>query len=141
MQSSDAASEITNPFSTFGEQVKKGVSLLDRIGEALHEIVAYVGGIADHVSAIATSACEQSTSLEEINVAMNLLDQVTQKNVAMFEETTAASHTMKNEANTLVEVTSRFRASRDAVRDVTPKASTFLETRSPAPSSASPSTV
>ena len=113
-RSSDAAREITNLISTSGEHVKQGVSLVGRAGDALTEIVASVGGIAEHVSAIATSAKEQSTGLEEINVAMNRLDQVTQKNVAMFEETTAASRTMTSEANALVEVTTRFRTSRPA---------------------------
>jgi methyl-accepting chemotaxis protein len=111
-RSSDAAREITNLISTSGEHVKKGVSLVGRAGEALNEIVASVGGIAEHVSAIATSAKEQSTGLDEINVAMNRLDQVTQKNVAMFEETTAASHTMTSEANSLVDVTGRFTTTR-----------------------------
>lgn len=115
-RSSEAAREITNLISTSGEHVKQGVSLVGRAGEALNEIVASVGGIAEHVSAIATSAREQSTGLEEINTAMNRLDQVTQKNVAMFEETTAASHTMKKEANTLVDVTGRFRASKSAAQ-------------------------
>lgn len=111
-RSSDAAREITDLISTSGEHVKQGVSLVGRAGDALNEIVGSVGGIAEHVSAIATSAREQSTGLEEINQAMNRLDQVTQKNVAMFEETTAASRTMTSEANSLVEVTNRFRTSR-----------------------------
>lgn len=93
-RSSDAAREITNLISTSSEHVKQGVALVGRAGDALNEIVESVGGIAEHVAAIATSAREQSTGLDEINVAMNRLDQVTQKNVAMFEETTAASHTM-----------------------------------------------
>lgn len=110
-RSSDAAREITDLISTSGEHVKQGVSLVDEAGNALSEIVQSVSGIAEHVSAIATSAKEQATGLDEINVAMNRLDQVTQKNVAMFEETTAASHTMTGEANTLVEVTGRFKTS------------------------------
>ena len=113
-RSSEAAREITDLISTSGEHVKQGVSLVGRAGDALNEIVTSVGGIAEHVSAIATSAREQSTGLDEINVAMNRLDQVTQKNVAMFEETTAASHTMTNEANALVAITERFKTSRGA---------------------------
>ncbi len=107
-RSSEAASEITELISTSGEHVKKGVSLVDKAGHALTEIVASVGGIAEHVSSIAASAREQATGLDEINAAMNQLDQVTQKNVAMFEETTAASQTMTSEANALVAVTQRF---------------------------------
>lgn len=108
-RSSDAAREITDLISTSGDHVKQGVTLVGRAGDALNEIVKSVSGIAEHVSSIATSAREQSTGLDEINVAMNRLDQVTQKNVAMFEETTAASHTLTREANTLVSVTGNFR--------------------------------
>ncbi|WP_413719657.1 methyl-accepting chemotaxis protein [Silicimonas sp. MF1-12-2] len=128
-RSSDAAREITNLISTSGEHVKQGVSLVGRAGEALNEIVTSVGGIAEHVSAIAISAREQSTGLDEINVAMNRLDQVTQKNVAMFEETTAASHTMTTEANNLVETTDRFRISRSSTVQGPARKVTLAETK------------
>ncbi len=111
-RSSDAAHEITDLISTSGEHVKKGVSLVDKAGQALNEIVGSVGDIAEHVTAIAASAQEQSTGLDEINTAMGQLDQVTQQNVAMFEETMAATQTVHSEANTLVGVTSRFECSR-----------------------------
>lgn len=110
-RSSDAAREISTLISTSGDQVRQGVSLVGQAGDALSDIVGSVGNIAEHVSAIATSAREQSTGLEEINVAMNSLDQVTQKNVAMFEETTAASQKMTEEAKTLVSVTESFKTS------------------------------
>ena len=111
-RSSDAAHEITDLISTSGEHVKKGVSLVDRAGLALSEIVESVGDIADHVTSIAASTQEQSTGLDEINTAMNQLDQVTQRNVAMFEETMAATQTVQTEASTLVGVTSRFECNR-----------------------------
>ncbi|NNE78886.1 MAG: HAMP domain-containing protein [Silicimonas sp.] len=111
-RSSEAAREITDLISTSGDHVKKGVSLVDKAGHALTEIVGAVGGIAEHVSAIAASAREQSTGLEEINAAMSQLDQVTQKNVAMFEETMAASQTVTAEANSLVGITRRFECNR-----------------------------
>ena len=127
-RSSDAAREITKLISTSGEHVKKGVALVGQAGEALSQIVDSVGGIAGHVSGIATSAKEQSTGLDEINIAMNRLDQVTQKNVAMFEETTAASHTMTSEAHSLVEVTKRFKTTtKPSARKNT---SEYLDTKS-----------
>lgn len=110
-RSSDAAREINTLISTSGNHVKRGVSLVDKAGEALQEIVSSVSGIADHVTSIAASAREQATGLDEINVAINELDQVTQENVAMFEETTAATHTLTAEANALVDATRRFKAS------------------------------
>ena len=125
-RSSEAAREITDLISTSSEHVRKGVSLVGKAGHALTEIVASVGGIAEHVSGIAASAREQSTGLDEINTAMNQLDQVTQRNVAMFEETMASSKSMTAEATSLVSITNRFQCS--GPRDGAPKA---------APSSAS----
>ncbi len=110
-RSSEAAREINTLISTSGNQVKRGVSLVDKAGDALTEIVSSVGYIEEHVTGIAASAREQSTGLEEINTAISQLDQVTQQNVAMFEETTAATHTLTAEANALVSTTTRFRTS------------------------------
>ncbi|MEJ2028851.1 MAG: methyl-accepting chemotaxis protein, partial [Maritimibacter sp.] len=93
-RSSDAAREINELISSSGAQVKRGVDLVDQAGNALRGIVDSVKEIAENVSAIAVSSKEQSSGLVEINEAMNQLDQVTQQNAAMFEETTAASHAL-----------------------------------------------
>ncbi len=111
-RSSEAAREINDLISASGAQVKRGVALVDNAGEALRKIVGSVTDIANHVSEIAASAREQSSGLEEINGAMGQLDQVTQQNAAMFEETTAATHTLTGEANALVDATRRFETSR-----------------------------
>ena len=108
-RSSEAASEINELISSSSTQVKRGVSLVGRAGEALESIVGSIGGIADHVNSIAASAREQSTGIDEINTAMSQLDQATQQNVAMFEETTAATHTLRAEASALVAASNRFR--------------------------------
>ena len=133
-RSSEAAREITDLISTSGEHVKKGVSLVDKAGHALTEIGHSVGGIADQGSGIAASAREQSTGLEEINAAMNQLDQVTQKNVAMFEETTAASKTMTAEANALVGITRKFATSSKS--DIQPMQLETVSSRSDTPAGA-----
>lgn len=107
-RSSDAAREINDLISASGQHVKRGVDLVGRAGEALGEILESVSNISNHVSEIATSSSEQSSSLVEINTAVNQLDQVTQQNAAMFEETTAASHALTKEAETLSETMLRF---------------------------------
>ncbi|MXQ06814.1 HAMP domain-containing protein [Alphaproteobacteria bacterium GH1-50] len=107
-RSSDAAREINELISASTGQVKKGVSLVDKAGNALGDIVSSIGNIADHVNSIASSAREQSIGIGEINTAMAQLDEATQQNVAMFEETTAATHTLKSESNALVRATSQF---------------------------------
>lgn len=122
-RSSNAAQEISQLISTSGEHVKKGVSLVDKAGEALTGIAETIGDVADHVSEIAASAREQATGVDEINTAMNQLDQVTQKNVAMFEETMAAAQSLTAEADGLVTVTRRFDCSNSGHATVTVLAS------------------
>ncbi len=112
-RSSDAAREINTLISTSGEHVNRGVSLVGQAGDALKKMMASVSDIADHVSAIASSAEEQSTSIGEINTAMLQLDQVTQQNAAMFEETSAASQALTAEAERLNETMARFQTGRE----------------------------
>ena len=107
-RSSDAAREINDLISASGQHVKRGVDLVGQAGNALSQIVESVSNISNHVSEIAVSANEQSSGLAEINTAVNQLDQVTQQNAAMFEETTAASHALTREAETLTDTTARF---------------------------------
>lgn len=108
-RSSDAAREINELISASGGQVKRGVELVDQAGSALEGIVDSVSEISRNVSEIAVSAREQSSGLAEINAAMNQLDQVTQQNAAMFEETTAASHALTREAESLTQTMARFK--------------------------------
>jgi methyl-accepting chemotaxis protein len=61
------------------------------------------------MEAIATSAREQSVGLSEVNAAVNQMDQVTQQNAAMVEETTAASASLANEAANLRHLIAQFK--------------------------------
>lgn len=108
-RSSDAAREINSLISASGEQVQQGVDLVDKTGAALASIVNSVSEISKRIASIAASAREQSTGLNEINSAVNDLDHVTQQNAAMFEETTAASHALTQEANALAQAVARFK--------------------------------
>ncbi|PYB75471.1 methyl-accepting chemotaxis protein [Rhizobium wuzhouense] len=100
-RSANAAKEIKSLITASGDQVKHGVSLVDQTGEALSAIVAEVQQINTNVHAIVEAAREQSTGLHEINAAVNIMDQGTQKNAAMVEETNAASHTLVSEVQSL----------------------------------------
>ena len=108
-RSSDAAREINDLISASGQQVGSGVELVNETGDALSSIVTAVSDISKRVAEIATSAREQAAGLKEINLAVSDLDQVTQQNAAMFEETTAASHSLTTEASSLVSASERFR--------------------------------
>lgn len=108
-RSSDAAKEINTLISASSDQVRHGVDLVGEAGTALKDIASHVGNISEHVSGIALSAREQSSGLSEINLAMSQLDQVTQQNAAMFEETTAASQALNRETDNLMDLIRRFK--------------------------------
>ena len=108
-RSTEAAQEINALISKSGGQVQRGVNLVDQMGCALGDMVASVAEISIQVTGIADTVQEQSGSLEEINASMSHLDRETQQNAAMFEETTAASHALTNEARSLGVLTSKFK--------------------------------
>lgn len=107
-RSADAAKEIKTLISSSGTQVGAGVSLVGQTGEALTRIVERVAEIDGLVSEIAASAQEQATGLQQVNTAVNQMDQVTQQNAAMVEQSTAASHSLAQEADVLNQSVSRF---------------------------------
>jgi len=110
-RSAEAAKEIKALISTSTQQVDSGVKLVGQAGQALGRIAEGVDSINGLVSDIAASAAEQATALAEVNSAINQMDQTTQQNAAMVEESTAASHALASEARALQELTMRFEIS------------------------------
>ena len=108
-RSAEAAKEIKALISTSGAQVEQGVTFVDQTGEALVRIVAQVAEIDGIVGEIAASAQEQAAGLDQVNTAVNQMDQVTQQNAAMVEESTAASHTLSQETAELARLIGEFR--------------------------------
>jgi methyl-accepting chemotaxis protein len=119
-RSSAAAKEIKTLISASTQHVGRGVEQVDRTGEALASIVDRVSHISTLISDIAAGAGEQSTGLAEINIGITQLDQVTQQNAAMVEESTAASYALHQEATGLSDLVGHFQTVTD-VRSV-PKA-------------------
>jgi methyl-accepting chemotaxis protein len=120
-RSAEAAKEIKGLIHTSGTQVASGVALVGETGRALADIVTQVTEINAIVAEIAASAAEQSTGLAEVNTAVNQMDQVTQQNAAMVEQTTAASHSLGREAEELATLIGRFRVgSQSSASRVTP---------------------
>ncbi|KAA3499292.1 methyl-accepting chemotaxis protein, partial [Agrobacterium tumefaciens] len=100
-RSANAAKEIKALITTSNDQVQQGVQLVGDTGKALATIVSEVQEINRHVVSIVESAQEQSSGLQQINTAVNQMDQDTQKNAAMVEETNAASHNLAKEVASL----------------------------------------
>ena len=107
-RSASAAKEIKALISKSGVQVQNGVQLVTETGKALEQIVSQVQGVSVNVTAIVEGAKEQATGLKEINTAVNTMDQGTQQNAAMVEESTAASHSLAKEADALFHLIGRF---------------------------------
>ena len=108
-RSAEAAKEIKALIAKSSSQVDRGVRLVDETGRALTAIVERVAEIDGLIGGIASSAQEQSSGLNQINVAITQMDQVTQQNAAMVEQATAAAASLKGEAGDLVRLVSRFR--------------------------------
>ena len=107
-RSAQAAREIKTLITTAGNQVRNGVSLVGETGRALEAIVADVQEINHHVSAIVIAAKEQATGLQEISTAVTNMDQGTQQNASMVEESTAASRSLAQEAASLNSALGQF---------------------------------
>ncbi|WGM48660.1 hypothetical protein KOAAANKH_03566 [Brevundimonas sp. NIBR10] len=122
-RSAEAAREIKALVAESSDSVKSGVGLVAKVGEALSDVVAQFAQIDGLVQAMAQASKEQATGLSEINNAINEMDQVTQQNAAMVEQTTAASHNLTRESLNLGTLMKRFQiggAGNDSVRGPNP---------------------
>jgi methyl-accepting chemotaxis protein len=108
-RSATAAREIKTLIQNSANEVEGGVALVRSTGDALVEIENLVNKVNDQVAQITTAAREQAAGLGEINVSVNEMDQMTQKNAAMVEETTAASQTLAEESDTLRSLLMKFK--------------------------------
>ena len=113
-RSAEAAREIKGLISESTQQVSSGVDLVGRTGEALEKIVAQVVAVNGVVTEIAASAQEQATGLHQVNSAVNQMDQMTQQNAAMVEQSTAASHALMGDSEALAELIGQFRTGQTA---------------------------
>ena len=110
-RSADSAREIKALISASGVQVKDGVTLVRESGDALAGIASRINEITQLMAEVRTSTQEQSMGLAEVNSAVNDMDQVTQQNAAMVEQSTAASLSLSQEATDLAQLVGRFQVS------------------------------
>jgi methyl-accepting chemotaxis protein len=108
-RSASAAKEIKTLISRSNGQVQSGVALVGQAGQALATIVAEVKEISGHVNAIVDASREQSIGPQEISTAVNSMDQGTQQNAAMVEQSTAASHSLASEVHHLNQLLLQFK--------------------------------
>ena len=112
-RSSQASKEIKTLISNSNTQVKQGVELVNKAGSTLGEIVTAVKRVSDIVAEIAAANKEQSASVGEVQEAIGQIEQATQQNAALVEETTAALGSADNQVQAVTDVIGFFKS--DAV--------------------------
>jgi len=108
-RSASAAKEITSLIRDSVAKVADGSRLVGQSGQTLGEIVASVKTVSDIVAEIAAAAREQSAGIEQVNRAVIQMDQITQQNAALVQETISASRVMTGQVRNLNETLERFR--------------------------------
>ncbi|MDQ0454736.1 methyl-accepting chemotaxis protein [Rhizobium paknamense] len=116
-RSANAAKEIKELIRKSTEEVGGGVTLVRETGAALKTIEQHIVTMNQHMEAIALASREQATALAEVNSAVNQMDQVTQQNAAMVEQTSAAGSALAGEAHRLRDLVAQFRLEAAAKAD------------------------
>jgi methyl-accepting chemotaxis protein len=108
-RSGEAAKQIKALIQASGEQVAGGVKSVDETSAALKAIIDHVHRINALIAEMAGAADQQSTGTQEVNAAVGQMDQMTQQNAAMVEQTTAASRQLAETAKELNELVGFFK--------------------------------
>ncbi len=108
-RSAIAAKEIKGLIQKSVNKVNEGSRLVNDSGNTLEEIISSVKKVSEIVAEIASASSEQSDGISQVNIAISQMDEMTQKNASMVEQATAASESMKGQANRLNELIGFFK--------------------------------
>ena len=108
-RSANAAKEIKTLIGASVERVESGARIVDGAGKTMEDIVTQVKRVSDLIAEISSSTAEQSTGVAQVDQAVVHLDNITQQNAALVEQSTAASESLKQQASRLVEAVNVFR--------------------------------
>ena len=108
-RSAAAAREIKNLIGASVETVEAGSTLVDEAGKTMDDIVMQVTRVTDLIAEIRSATEEQSSGVTQIDHAVSDLDNITQQNAALVEQSSAASDSLKQQAMHLVKAVSVFR--------------------------------
>jgi methyl-accepting chemotaxis protein len=108
-RSAEAAKEIKTLIGASVERVESGSRLVQNAGNTMDEIVGSVKRVSDIIGEITAAAAEQSAGIGQVNGAVNQLDQMTQQNAALVEESAAAAESLRDQAQRLAQVVAVFK--------------------------------
>jgi methyl-accepting chemotaxis protein len=115
-RSADAAKEIKRLITDSVERVEAGSRQVDAAGNTMADIVGQVRRVNDLIGEISNATQEQKQGIGQVSNAVSQLDQVTQQNAALVEESAAAADSLSQQTRRLVDAVSRFRLGHDDVR-------------------------
>jgi methyl-accepting chemotaxis protein len=124
-RSADAAREIKTLIGHSGTQVAAGVQLVGETGAALTRIISQVADLNTRIGTITANAQKQDSAIANVNTLINKVEQATQQNATMAEQSTAASEGLSSQAANLAALVSRFQLNAPQAR-VRVKESSFL---------------
>ena len=107
-RSAEAAREIKSLISASVERVEQGTVLVDQAGETMQEVVASIRRVTDIVGEISAASSEQSAGVAQVGEAITQMDEATQRNSALVEESAAAAESLKLQARQLVDAVAFF---------------------------------
>ena len=138
-RSAEAAKEIKMLINTSVDKVASGTQLVSDAGATMNDIVQSVRKVADVISEITAASGEQSSEIQGINQSIGTLDQMTQQNAALVEESAAAAESLRDQAEQLAQAVAVFKTDGHAVamaqhptRDITPRPQGLTNNRTPA---------
>ena len=136
-RSAEAAKEIKGLIGTSVDKVESGTKLVTDAGATMQEIVQSVRRVADVIGEITAAASEQSTGIAGVNQAIGDLDQMTQQNAALVEQSAAAAQSLREQADRMKQAVAVFKvsdgATQAAARVVAPAPATRVAVRLAAP--------
>lgn len=111
-RSAEAAREIKSLIGASVERVERGAKLVNDAGSTMKDIVGSVKKVNDTIGEITAAASSQSAGISQINASIASLDQMTQQNSALVEQSAAAAESLKDQAVRLAQVVSTFKLDR-----------------------------
>jgi methyl-accepting chemotaxis protein len=116
-RSSQAAKDIKDLITNSSAQVQEGVELVNKAGGSLNEIVDSIKKVAQIVADIARASNEQATGIDQINIALTQMDEVTQQNSALVEENAATAKTLDQQSSAMNERVGAYKLAGTAASD------------------------
>ncbi len=108
-RSAAAAKEIKTLIGDSVEKVEGGSKLVAQAGQTMEEIVTSIRRVTDIMSEITAASIEQSSGIEQVNLAITQMDEVTQQNAALVEEAAAAAESLEEQAQNLAASVATFK--------------------------------